>query len=133
MSWCSGSMIVQHIKKWIGTGEKTIMTELAGGTENIDSIILEKAYDERDRMAVKAINQMIHWLGVWFFNLYVSCNVNCFVMGGGLVNMGEKLLAPIRRTFDELNHDERPVYFKTAECGENCGILGAALLVSDEE
>ena len=130
MSWCSGSMIVQHIKNWIAAGEKTIMTELAGGTGNIDSFILEKAYDQNDQMAVKAMNQMIHWLGVWFFNLYVSCNVNCFVVGGGLVNMGDKLLGPIRRVFDGYNHDvQRPVYFKTAECGEDSGILGAGELV----
>ena len=130
MSWCSGSMIVKHIKNWIAAGEKTIMTELAGSSDNIDSYILEEAYDSGDPMAVKALNQMIHWFGVWFFNLYVSFNVNCFVMGGGLVNMGDKLLAPIRRVFDELNHDERPVYFKVAECGDKCGILGAAELVT---
>lgn len=132
MSWCSGSMIVQHIRKWIEAGEKTLMTELAGGydkIDKIDSIILEKAFDEGDPLALRAMNQMTHWLGVWFFNLYVSCNVNCFVVGGGLVKMGEKFLGPIRRTFDEYNHDVRPVYFKTAECGENCGVLGASELV----
>ena len=129
MSWCSGSMIVKHIKQWIAAGEPTIMTELAGGIEHIDSIILEKAFDAGDAMAIKAFNQMVHWFGVWFFNLYVTFNVNCFVMGGGLVNMGEKFLGPIRRTFDQYNHDERPVYFKTAECREHCGVLGAAELV----
>jgi glucokinase len=132
MSWSSGSMIVKHIKNWITAGEKTSMTELAGGIDKIDSFILEKAYDQGDPMAIKALTQMIHWLGVWFYNLYVSYNVNCFVLGGGLVNMGEKLLGPIRCVFDEYNHDERPVYFKTAQCGENCGILGAAELVYGE-
>ena len=130
MSWCSGSMIVAHIRNWINTGEKTIMSELAGGADRIDSIILEKAFEMGDPMAIKALNQMIHWIGIWFYNLYVSCNVNCFVMGGGLVNMGDKLLGPIRQVFDSYNHDERPVYFKIAECGENCGIMGAAELVS---
>ena len=43
--------------------------------------------------------------------------------------MGEKFLDPIRRTFDEYNRDERPVYFKTAECGEDFAILGASELV----
>ena len=131
MSWCSGSMIVRHIKKWVNDGEATIMVELAGGVDRIDSIILEKAFDRGDAMAVKAFNQMVHWLGVWFYNLYVSSNVNCFVLGGGLVNMGSKLLSPIRRVFDEFNHDERPVYFKTAECGDNSGITGAAELARD--
>jgi glucokinase len=112
--------------------EKTIMAEMSGGAEKIDSIILEKAVEAGDAMAIKALNQMIHWLGVWFFNLYVSYNVNCFVTGGGLVNMGEKLLGPIRRAFDSYNHDERPVHFKTAECGTDCGTLGAAELVKSQ-
>ena len=129
MSWCSGSMIVRHIKNWISAGEKTIMTDLAGGMDNIDTIILGRAVDQYDPMAIKALELMIHWLGIWFFNLYVSCNVNCFVMGGGLVNMGEKLLGPIRRDFDKYNHDTRPVYFKPAECGEDCGALGASELL----
>ena len=129
MSLCSGSMIVRHIKNWIASGETTIMTELAGSVEEINSIILEKAYDKGDPMAVKTLNQMTHWLGIWFYNLYVSFNVNCFVIGGGLVNMGEKFLSPIRLKFDEYNRDERPVYFKIAECGEDYAILGASELV----
>ena len=134
MSWCSGSMIVQHIKNWIAAGEHTIMTELAGGPGAIDSIVLERAYDRGDPMAVKAFNQMTHWLGVWFFNLYVSYNVNCFVVGGGLVKMGDKLLKPIRAVFDSYNRDDHDVYFKIAECGENCGVLGASeLVISNEE
>jgi len=129
MSWCSGSMIVKHIRNWIAAGEKTIITELAGGVENIDAVVLNAAHEKGDVMAVKAFNQMIHWLGLWFYNLYVSYNVNCFVLGGGLVNMGEKLLAPVREVFDTYNHDERPVQFKTAECTEHGGVLGAAELV----
>ncbi|MDR2433186.1 MAG: ROK family protein [Treponema sp.] len=129
MSWCSGSMIVKHIKQWIAAGEKTVMTDIAGGVDNIDSIVLEKAFDAGDSLAIRAFNQMVRWFGVWFFNLYVSCNVNCFVIGGGLVKMGEKLIGPIRSAFDSYNHDERPVYFKTAECKEHCGVLGAAELV----
>jgi hypothetical protein len=43
--------------------------------------------------------------------------------------MGEKLLAPVRRNFDAYNHDKQPVHFKTAECVEHCGVLGAAELV----
>ncbi|MDR0448484.1 MAG: ROK family protein [Treponema sp.] len=132
MSWCSGSMIVKHIKQWITAGEKTIMAEMAGGIEKIDSIILEAAYDRGDPLAEKALKQMTHWLGIWFYNLYVSFNVNCFILGGGLVNMGEKLFGPLRRIFDEYNHDEKPVYFKTAECSQHGGVLGAAELIFTE-
>jgi glucokinase len=131
MSWCSGLMIVKHIKQWIDAGGQTIMTSLAGGRDRIDSIILEKAYDSGDPMAIRAVDQMTRWLGLWFFNLYVSLNINCFVLGGGLVKMGEKLLGPVRRVFDQYNHDERPVYFKTAALETNCGTIGAAELAWD--
>ena len=129
MSWCSGSMIIKHIKNWIAAGEKTIMIELAGGIENIDTIVLDAAHEKGDRMAIRAFNQMTHWLGLWFYNLYVTYNVSCFILGGGLLNLGEKLLAPVREIFDAYNHDERPVHFKTAACTEQCGVLGAAELV----
>jgi hypothetical protein len=45
-------------------------------------------------------------------------------------NMDQPLA--LRRAFDSYNHDERPVYFKTAECGTDCGTLGAAELVKSQ-
>jgi glucokinase len=129
MSWCSGSMIVKHIQQWIEAGESTLMTRLAGGSENIDCFHLEAAFDQGDPMAIKALDQMAQYLGLWFFNLYVTLNINCFVLGGGLLKMGEKLLGPVRTIFDSYNRNEMAVYFKTAELGEQCGITGAAELV----
>ncbi|MDR3171429.1 MAG: ROK family protein [Treponema sp.] len=131
MSWCSGSMIVKHIQNWIAAGEHTLMTELAGGAENIACFHLEAAYDQGDPLAIKALNQMATYLGIWFFNLYVTFNIDCFVLGGGLLKMGEKLLAPVRRTFDQYNRNDMPVYFKTAELGNHFGIIGAAELIFD--
>jgi glucokinase len=136
MSWCSGSMIVKHIRGWIESGEETIMTELAGGPENIDCRHLEEAWNRGDALAVRALNQMTRYLGLWFFNLYLTLNINCFVLGGGLVKMGEKLLGPARRIFEEYNEagssGDTPVYFKTAELGDRAGVIGAAELVLGE-
>jgi glucokinase len=137
MSWCSGSMIVKHIRLWIEGGEKTLMTSLAGGAEKITCQHMEKAYEQGDPLAVRALNQMVSYLGLWFFNLYVTLNINCFVLGGGLLNLGDKLLGPVRQIFDEYNHQgpmppDMPVYFKTAELGGHVGIVGAAELIFSE-
>ncbi|MDR2029100.1 MAG: ROK family protein [Treponema sp.] len=137
MSWCSGSMIVKHIRLWIEAGEKTLMSSLAGGAENITCQHLEEACDQGDALAVRALNQMVSYMGLWFFNLYVTFNINCFVLGGGLLNLGDKLLGPVRRIFDEYNHQgtrspDMPVYFKTAELGGHVGVVGAAELIFDE-
>ncbi|MDR2111253.1 MAG: ROK family protein [Spirochaetaceae bacterium] len=138
MSWCSGSMIVKHIRLWIAAGETTIMTSLAGGAENIECRHLEEALDRGDAMAERAVVQMAKYLGLWFFNLYVTFNINCFVLGGGLLKMGEKLLGPVRRNFDRYNQAgteslDTPVYFKTAELEDRFGIIGAAELVFDQD
>jgi glucokinase len=132
MSWCSGSMIVKHIQNWIAQGETTMMTDLAGGAENITSLHLERAYDRGDALAIRALDQMARYLGLWFFNLYVSLNINCFVLGGGLIKLGDRLLGPTRRIFDEYNHNDLAVYIKTAELGDRAGIAGAAELIYSE-
>ena len=129
MSWCSGSMIVKHIKNWISAGEKSVLTEIAGSLDMIQAFHLNEAYDGGDELAVRAIEQMAKYLSAWLYNLYMTLNINCFVFGGGLLNIGDRLFPRIRRQFDEYNQDSHPVYFKTAELGEDFGIIGAAELI----
>ena len=130
MSWCSGSMIVKHIQNWIADGEATLMADLAGGAENITCEHLDKAWEQGDAMAQKAVDQMARYMAVWLFNLYVTLNINCFVFGGGLLGMGDKLFGTLRRYFDAYNQDEmHPVHFRTAELGEDYGIIGASELL----
>ncbi|MDR0568204.1 MAG: ROK family protein [Spirochaetaceae bacterium] len=133
MSWCSGSMIVKHIQMWIKQGEKTLMTELAGGAEDITCFHLEEAYARQDLMAVKALNQMAQYLGLWLYNLYVIFNIDCFVLGGGLLKMQNILLEPVRRVFDGYNRDERPVHITVSALGDRFGIIGAAELIFDRQ
>lgn len=147
MSWTSGSMIIKHIEKWIAGGEKSCITDIAGN-EKINCNHLSAAYNAGDNLARRAINQMVHILGVWTFNLYVTLNINCFVFGGGLIKMfrelkgGEQgieknpggLLEAVKKIFDKYNKNEMPVYFKEAALsdtlsGDDFGIIGAAELL----
>jgi glucokinase len=138
MSWCSGSMIVKHIQNWIASGEKTLMTDMAGGAGNITPFHIGAAYREGDPLAVRAVEQMVRFLGLWTFNLYVTLNINCFVFGGGLLKLGRELslkgdnrdlLTRIKEIFDGYNQNDMPVYFREAELGDDCGVIGAAELL----
>lgn len=82
-----------------------------------------------DAMALRALDQMALYLGVWVFNLYITLNINCFVFGGGLVNMGELLFDRVRQVFDSYCHTEEPVEFLFAQCGQEAGLLGALELL----
>lgn len=132
MSLTSGSMIIKHIHKWIADGEPTSMLEMAGGNPDaINGLILETAAKAGDPLALRAIDQMAYYLGVWTFNLYQAFNINCYVFGGGLVKMGDFLFDRVRSHFDRLNVAQvnLPVYFKFAELGNDFGIIGAEQLL----
>lgn len=129
MSYCSGSMIVKHIQNKINNGEKTVILELAGSVENINTAHISKALEINDEMAEWAISQMSEYMGIWLYNLYVTLNINCFIFGGGLLNMGDVLFKRVQAVFDSYNNNEMQVYFKTAELKEDFGIVGAAELL----
>ena len=147
MSWCSGSMIGKHIKKWIEAGEKSCITGIAGN-EDLNCNHIAEAYNNRDPLARRAVAQMVKFLGIWTFNLYLTLNINCFIFGGGLLKMfndikeegpkpGENsggLLNAMKEVFDKYNNNSMPVYFKEAELsntvsGDDFGIIGAAELL----
>jgi glucokinase len=137
MSWCSGSMIVRHIKRWIEAGEKSSITDIAGDNE-LNCNHLACAYNEGDALACRAIEQMVKFLGIWTYNLYVVLNINCFVFGGGLLKLFRglmidgkpgSLLDAMKEVFDGYNKNSMPVYFKEAELGDDFGIIGAAELL----
>lgn len=128
-SYSSGGMIVRHIRQWISEGEETLMTQLAGSPEKIDARHLEMAAQAGDPMALRALDQMALYLGIWIFNLYMTLNIDCFVFGGGLINMGDLLFGRIRKVFDSYRQTDEPVDFLFAQCGQDAGILGALELL----
>ena len=129
MSWCSGSMISKHVQNWIKDGQETIITSLVDTPEEITTIHIGEAFHQNDAMAIRAVEQMVKYLAVWTFNLYVTLNINCFVFGGGLLKMKISLLERVRKVFDDYNRNDMPVYFKTAELGDEMGVIGAAELL----
>ena len=129
MSWCSGAMIIKHIQQWIRAGEETAMVALAGTPEEITTVHLNEAWEQNDAMARRALEQMAQYMAVWLYNLYVTLNIDCYVFGGGLLGMGDKLFGRVRTLFDAYNQNERPVYFRSAELGEDFGIVGATELL----
>jgi len=129
MSWCSGSMIAKHVRNWIAEGGQTMMTALVDDPRQITAVQIGEAFAQNDPMAVRAVKQMAEYMAVWIYNLYVTLNINCFVFGGGLLDMNVRLLERVREIFDRYNQNDMPVYFKTAELGANFGIVGAAELL----
>ena len=126
MSWCSGHMIVRHIQQWIAEGGKTRMLDLADGNpEWITTVELREAWEKGDAMAARAVEQMQQFFALWFFNLYTFTNINCFVLGGGLLYMGETFWNEVYRRFYDMEDGGCPVFFERASLGDDVGTIGA--------
>jgi Transcriptional regulator/sugar kinase len=125
-------MILYHVKQWIKNGEKTILADLAGDADSISTEHIDKAYELGDPLALRAVEQMAGYIAMWLYNMYLMFNINCIVMSGGLLAMGDKLFGRVKERFDSYNKSDYPVHFYTTKLGADTGILGAMELLFSE-
>lgn len=128
MSYTSGSMIIKHIINEIERGTKTIMTDMVNGDlSRLNARHLNDAYGKGDALAIKMLDQMGFYLGVYIYNTFIQLNINCYLFGGGMLAFGDALMDRIKATVNRYNHEkEQKIYYKLAELGNDFGIIGAA-------
>lgn len=82
-----------------------------------------------DPAAKVIFDEVGHWLGVGIANLAAALDPGTFVVGGGLSESGDLLLAPAREAFASAltGHTFRPLAaIVAAELGNSAGLVGAA-------
>jgi glucokinase len=111
----------------------SLILALAGGdSHRVSGRHVTEAASQGDELAIELIRRMGMDLGRGLVNLANIFDPDLFVIGGGLVSVGEPLLAPAReelgRNLEGASHrPEIPVV--PAELGEKAGVVGAGLLV----
>ena len=91
------------------------MPELAGGAEKINAKHIDAAYEMGDALAIRAVEQMAHYLGIWVFNAYMTFNIDCIVFSGGLLKMGDKRYKRILENFENTT----PTVFRLSSTRRN--------------
>lgn len=87
---------------------------------------------EGDERAIAVMEEFAGWVALGLVNLAYLLDPDLFVLGGGLVEAGDVLLAPVAAAFEGLLAGAAfrpPVRLALAELGEHAGAIGAALLV----
>lgn len=128
----SGKAITAHVRNWLEAGEESIMPMLAGGAEYITAVHISEAWERGDVLAQRAVSQMVHYLAIWIFDVYMLLNVDCIVFSGGLLAMGEKLIDRVIEEFEGYHTNGFPVLFYQTELGVDSGLIGAVELLFDE-
>jgi glucokinase len=110
--------------------------ELAGGdVEDVRGEHVTRAAAEGDPDALRVMRAFGDWVALGIGNLLALLDSSLVVLGGGLIETGELLLAPVREALPrhlmspEAMSDVRVV---AAELGEQAAAIGAALLGARE-
>ncbi|HVF76355.1 MAG TPA: ROK family protein [Acidimicrobiales bacterium] len=133
--FASGRAIGRFGREAAAAGKARRVLELAGG--NVDAIQGEHvsaACQEGDDDATAIIARVGWWVGIGLVNLAMAFDPQAFVIGGGLVEIGEPLFAPVRQTLAESLAGaprRQPPLVVPAELGEQSGAVGAALLARE--
>lgn len=108
--------------------------ELTDCDEAPSPLEIYKKATQHDKSSSVAIGQTGYYLGLGLANLAVILAPQCIVLSGGLANMGEALLAPVQRSFEQnlLTNLKGKVRLSVSTYKDNeLSLLGTAALVRD--
>jgi len=131
----SGTALAKAARKRIETGaDTTILSFAEGKIDKVTAQTVQSAAEKGDPLANELIIKTAYYFGVGLANLVNIFNPEMIVIGGGLSNMGDRLLKPAYRVAEERAFPQayRAVRFVRAALGRNSGVLGAAAFAFDE-
>ncbi len=127
----SGFYMARYAMDRIKEGEESRILDYAGTLSNVDMLAVGRALAMNDPLALEVVNRGAEYLGRMFHNLNQIFDINIFVYGGGITNLGhrftDRMVASYRH--HSLIDQKFPAKFIPAELGERAGFIGAALLV----
>jgi glucokinase len=124
-----------------GCGNRGCLETLAGaraiaaaaGQDSFDEVVAAAQAD--DRRAVEALRRAGAYIGIAIANLTIFLTPQRIVVGGGVAEAGELLLAPLRDEVDRRAGRVAPLHaieIVPATLGADAGAVGAALAAADE-
>jgi len=117
-------------------GRGARLVALAGGDPGaVRGEHVTEAAADGDAEAGAVMDAFAWWVALGLANLTEILDTELFVLGGGLADAGEILLAPTRAAFAGLVQGAklRRVRIVVAELGERAGAIGAALLAATDD
>jgi len=115
----------------IKEGEDSRILEYAGTISNIDMIAVGRALSVNDPLALEVVNRGAEYLGRMFHSLNQVFDINVFIYGGGITNLGHRFIDRMVASYrhHSLIDQKYPAKFLPGELGDRAEVIGAALLV----
>jgi len=127
-AYASGNSLVKRFKEALDAGAESRLAAGVRAGRKITSFEISEAALAGDDLSNRIFAETGVYLGVGIVNVMHIINPACVVISGGLINAGELLMAPIRRTVQEraLPDARRNCRIVFATLGEDAGFIGGA-------
>lgn len=130
--YASGNALLRHAREAISASPEVARNLLALGDGTVAGLTgkhITDAARQGDAVALAAFNTTAQWLGAGIASLSVILDPACVVIGGGVIDAGEILLAPTREAVERNmpfagKHPSPRII--AAELGNEAGLVGAA-------
>jgi glucokinase len=130
--YASGNALMRHTREAIAAAPDASHNLLERGNGTIEGLTgrhITEAARDGDMVALAAFNTTGQWLGAGIASLSVLLDPACVVIGGGVIDAGEILLAPTRAAVERYmpfqgKHPSPRIV--AAELGNDAGVVGAA-------
>ena len=130
--YASGNALLRHAREAISASPEVARNLLALGDGTVNGLTgkhITDAARQGDAVALAAFNTTAQWLGAGIASLSVVLDPACVVIGGGVIDAGEILLAPTRAAVERYmpfagKHPSPRII--AAELGNEAGLVGAA-------
>lgn len=132
--YASGTALVREVRELV-LGQSPVahaLRDRAGeDASSLTGPMVTEAARNGDPLSTELLEDMGRWLGIGLANLAAAFDPGCIVIGGGVSEAGELLLAPTREAFARhlVGRGHRPLPVITgAALGPDAGFIGAGCL-----
>ena len=134
-SFCSGTSIARRAREYLADHPYSLILKLAGGMDNVTGQVVARAARQGDELARRIWQETGEYLGIGIANVVNILNPRLVVLGGGVVEVGDLLLEPTRRTVREraMTQLADDVTIVPGKLGDQAGIIGALHLALERD
>ena len=131
MAHSSGLFLPELYKYKLESGMTSSIGLTLDNISSFDGHFLEKGVNKGDKISISIMNESADIIGASVFNIHKMLDPDAVVLGGGLMQLGDKYMSRIKNQFrflmQEMMEDEMEI--KHSEIGADAGLLGAASLL----
>ena len=131
-AYASATALIAQAREAMKKDASSLLWKLCGGDDGkVDGKLVFDAVHGKDKTATKVLHKYVEYLAAGLDDLANIFRPEIILLGGGISEAGETLLAPLRKVFyRDLfgGNDHAPVLLGLATLGNDAGLCGAARL-----